>query len=83
MIVIDANLLFCAFMKTSKSKISKMNFFEFIPPELNLFYYKKVFKKLKMKKTQQIILPLILKGENLVISTLNLKVSRGSNSQRK
>lgn len=62
-------------MKTSKSKISKMNFFEFIPPELNLYYYKKVFKKLKLKQTQQIIIPIILKGENLIIATVNLKVS--------
>lgn len=76
MIVLDCNLLFCAMMKTSKSKISKMNFFEFIPPDLNVYYYKKVFKKMKFKVSQQLLIPVILKGENLTILTVSMKVKK-------
>lgn len=74
MAITDCNLLFCAMLKTSKSKISKMNFLEFIPPDLNLFYYKKIFKKMKLKISQQVLIPVVLKGDNLIILSVIMKV---------
>lgn len=61
-------------MRMTKTSLAKSNFFEYILPELNFYYYKKVFSKMKLNQTQEIIIPILLRGENLDLMTINLKV---------